>query len=652
MIHTFGELLTLLEKGEVFPKNWQVSQPCRGLAVLFDERIKNYFVGPELWNDNQKFLDRKKNFGNLSVFYVVDHQQLISFPCKLTDQKVQKIILPISNDNFREMVNASQQAQKHFISGNRQRRQTNRDVKGIKHVLSISRQLNGVRDVPKLLHLILEKAREITKADAGSIYEVEVPNNDIHRGTIHFRFTHNYSLQQDLTSYSIPVNKSSVVGNCVISRESINISDAYQLTNNCRDGVRELQHDRSFDKILNYQTHSMLTTPIFDISRQVIGVIQLLNRKLDYRAKLHRAEDFAKQVVPFNQRDIEHVEIVAQQSGIALENARMHDEIQGLFDGFVNASVTIIEQRDPTTSGHSHRVAELTIDLAEVVNKVEHGQFKKVSFSEDQFKELRYAALLHDFGKIGVRENVLVKAKKMYPWQQELLLERFELIKASYEIDYLRKMLTLYQEGRATVDDIRDEMYLRDKNRNLDDLNQILNFIQQANEPTVLVEQGERQRLIDIRQRIFHDLQGNERTFLTDDDVSSLSIAKGSLTTEEFREIQEHATHTFEFLKKIPWGKKLANIPEIAGKHHEKLDGSGYPNNITADDIPIQTRIMTVADIFDALTAADRPYKKSLSPEKALQIMAFEVDEGKLDRAVFDLFVEAKDYLRVLPKAN
>ena len=652
MIHTFGELLALLEKGKIFTKNWQVSQPCRGLATLADGRIKNYFVGPELWSNDRKFLNRKKNFGNLSVFYLVDQQQLDTFPSQLVEQRVQKIILPISSDNFREMVNASQQAQKHFISDHRQRRQTNRDVKGIKHVLSISRQLNGVRDVPKLLHLILEKAREITKADAGSIYEVEVPGDDIYQGTIHFRFAHNYSLQQDLTSYSIPVNKSSVVGNCVISKESINISDVYQLTNNCCDGVRELQHDRSFDKILNYRTHSMLTTPIFDISRQVIGVIQLLNRKLDYRAKLSQAEDFAKQVVPFNQRDIEHVEIVAQQSGIALENARMHDEIQGLFDGFVDASVTIIEQRDPTTSGHSHRVAELTIDLAEVVNKVDHGHFKSLFFSEEQFKELRYAALLHDFGKIGVRENVLVKAKKMYPWQQQLLLERFELIKASYEIDYLRKMLDLYREGQATIDDIRNEIYLRDKNRNLDELNEILNFIQQANEPTVLVEQGERQRLLDIRQRLFHDLQGNERAFLTDDDVSSLSIAKGSLTTEEFREIQEHATHTFEFLKKIPWGKKLANIPEIAGKHHEKLDGSGYPNNVMADDIPIQTRIMTVADIFDALTAADRPYKKSLSPENALQIMASEVADGKLDQAVFELFVDAKDYLRVLPKAN
>lgn len=653
-VNNFAELVSLLKKEEKLFAGYRFTLPYHGLATLSDGETTTFFVARSIWGEEKKLQrlnDKSKNPMSL-FFYIVAEQEYNLLPQKLRQDNWLKIVTPISRLNFREIVASAQFAQRDKFAAVRERAETTKDLTSIKHVLSMSRQLNGVRDVPRLLHLILEKAREITSADAGSIYEVEMRDNNTRDGTIHFRFTHNYSVKQDLSSFSIPINDSSIAGSCVIRQESINVPDLYQLSSGKALNVYGLKHDKSFDNILNYRSHSMLTTPIFDISRQVIGVIQLLNRKLDYHAKLLTAEDFAKQVVPFNQKDIEHVEIVAQQSGIALENARMHDDIQGLFDGFVDASVTIIEQRDPTTSGHSHRVAKLTMDLAEIVNNLDEGKFRNIRFSKDQMKELRYAALLHDFGKIGVRENVLVKAKKLYPWQMENLLERFELIKATYEIEYLRKILELHKEGKSEVKDIRDEMFLRGKQKNLAELEEILRFVQQTNEPTVLAKQGGQERLNDIGKKVFLDLQGRKRQYLTDDDLDSLSISKGSLTENEFAEIQGHVTHTYEFLKKIPWGKRLTNIPEIAGKHHEKLDGSGYPAMVTGDSIPIQSRMMTIADIFDALTASDRPYKKSLSPENALHIMDEEVRQGKLDSSLFEVFVESKNYMQIIQKVD
>ena len=654
-LRSFAEITAVLREGRLFASG-QLAQKHAGLANLSDEETTIWFVGREIWGSPTK-LDKfqaKAKDSTFSFLYVVAENEYQQLPIELRSPIYSKIITPISVHNFHEVVSSAQFSQRDIRTAIREQVQTNKDVTDIKHVLSMSRQLNGVRDVPKLLHLILDKAREITNADAGSIYEVELPTDNVLDGTIHFRFTNNYSVKQDLSAFSIPVNDSSVVGSCVMCKESINVEDLYKLSQDTKlaPGVRSLQHNRSFDQKLNYRSCSMLTTPIFDISRQVIGVIQLLNRKLDFNAKLLTPEDFDKQVVPFNAKDIEHVEIVAQQSGIALENARMHEEIQSLFDGFVDASITIIEQRDPTTSGHSHRVAALTMDLASVVNNIDAGEFRDTRFSEEQMKELRYAALLHDFGKLGVSENVLVKAKKLYPWQMDNLLERFELIKASYEVEYLNKMLELYKQGKSSVKDIRDKIYLRDRNKKLAELDDCLQFIIQNNEPSVTTGHIAKERIQDIGNRTFINMQGEERRFLTEVDMDSLSVTKGSLTADEFFQIQGHVTHTYEFLKKIPWNKGLANIPDIAAKHHEKLDGSGYPHKISANAIPIQSRIMTIADIFDALTAADRPYKKSISPDHALHIMGDEVSQGKLDAGLFDVFVESKNYLQVIQKVD
>ena len=643
----FSQVEKFLYNSSLFKNIRKVKSDTGILTVHGDANL--LFVQKSIWGNAQKLakLKEKTNSPSITLLYVVAQDDFHLLPDVLKNSDHFKIVTPISAHNFHTAISSVIFLQYQWLTIVNERLQTNKDIEDIQYVLSVSRQLNGVRDVPKLLNLILEKAREITSADAGTIYEVEIPTENIREGIINFCFAHNHSVavKQDLSSSSLPISESTVVGSCVIHKKSINASDLYQY-----DNANAVQHDRSFDERLNYQTHSMLTTPIFDISRQVIGVIQLLNRKLEYKAKLITPEDYRKQVVPFSQRDIDNVEIVAQQSGIALENARMQDEIIGLFDGFVDASVTAIEQRDPTTSGHSHRVAAMTLDLAKTVNDIDIGKYRKLHFTEEQMTELRYASLLHDFGKLGVREQVLVKAKKLYPWQLDLLRERFKLIKSSYEVEYLRQMLELSITNKSEVKDIRSEMYLRDKNKRIEELEEYFEFIQKTNEPTVTVGSSARERAEQIAERVFRDIDGEKRHFLTEEDLQSLSITKGSLSADEFYEIQGHVNHTYMFLRKIPWGKKFANIPDIAAKHHEKLDGSGYPNKIT--DIPVQSRMMTIADIFDALTASDRPYKKSLSPERALQIMDEEVRAGKLDSTLFDIFVESKRYLQVVQKVD
>ncbi|MDE3270066.1 MAG: GAF domain-containing protein [Pseudomonadota bacterium] len=636
MLNDFDQIQDHLQNNQ---DKYQVSTLAPRALCVHSKQSTLYLIASEVWG-NRSLSKHLQDKSKLCV-YVVQRDDLPTLPSRLRSADYLKIISPISSHNLHAMLALINKA-------NGKAGDISDAGKEIRSILFISQQLNSSRDVVELLNLILAKAMEITNADAGSIYDVVHPsiNTDgrAAAGEIRFRFAHNNSVQQNLTEFSLPINESSIVGRCALQAKPINSSGLY----NCQSA----QHDRSFDKTINYQTSSMLTAPIFDISRQVIGVIQLLNRKTASNIKLTNAADYGRHVVPFNQDDIDNVEIIAQQSGIALENARMQEEIKNMFDGFVDASVTAIEQRDPSTSGHSHRVAKLTLDLAKVVNSIDNGRLRMIRFSEQQMMELRYASLLHDFGKLGVREQVLVKAKKLYPWEMELLKERFKLIKASYEINYLQKMLALHKEGKAAVEDIRDARYQRERQTNIDELNKFLEFILNTNEPNIVVAKTDHDRIKSIADRMFKDIDGEERSFLTANDQEALSITKGSLTDKEFYEIQEHVKHTYNFLKKIPWGKNLSNVPLIAAKHHEKLDGSGYPHNLTTTEIPIQSRIMTIADIFDALTAADRPYKKSLSPHRALDIMSEEVNLGKLDETLFDLFVESKGYLQVMQKVD
>jgi HD-GYP domain-containing protein (c-di-GMP phosphodiesterase class II) len=568
--------------------------------------------------------------------------ELDTIPPSLNLPSVLQLCLPVSNATLRTFIKSVQNLFSSLENSRNERQQVEQTSRDVKHILSISRELNGERDIEKLLNLILRKARAIANADAGSIYTFESTTRNVMEGVIEFRYTQNDSIRTDFTKAQIPVSERSIVGN------AINIPDLYLLSQNPDENPFRARHDRSWDLRNGYESHSMLTLPIFDISHQVIGVIQLINRKNDPTARLRAPDDFKKNVVPFDDRDIEFAEIVAKQAGIALENATMHNEIQKLFDGFVNASVHAIESRDPTTSGHSHRVAELTVGLAQIVDQVNVGPYTYLKFDEAQIQELKYASLLHDFGKIGVRENVLVKAKKLYPWQMDVLLERFEVIKASIEVDYLNKLVNYLRDPGKYPMEFSQEQLAQEKRIQLANLQSSLEFILKANEPTVL-EQGGFDRLKDIANFTFRDPSDRVRNFLLTDELKALSISRGSLTAEEFQEIQSHVTYTFDFLRKIPWGKRLSQVPHIAAKHHEKLDGTGYPGAAQLEEIPPQTRMMTIADIFDALTASDRPYKKAVPVPRALEIMEMEVKGGKLDQDLLDIFIQTKMYMRVIP---
>jgi len=366
-------------------------------------------------------------------------------------------------------------------------------------------------------------------------------------------------------------------------------------------------------------------------------VIQLINAKLG-TGPLSSERDFDERVRPFTEEDERLCSSLAAQAAVALESARLHAEIQDLFEGFVRASVHAIEQRDPTTSGHSQRVADLTVAIARSADRADGGTFGSTSFNIEQLREIEYAGLLHDFGKVGVREEVLVKAKKLYPAQLELLRARFEHMRTALEVQRLQAQLECHRKGRPEDPEV-DAEHLR----RVRELEHMLAVILEANEPSVLPTDVSSQLAV-ISGHEFVDAVGQRHALLRSDELDALLIRRGSLTEAERNEIQQHVTHTFDFLVRIPWGSSLARVPEIAAKHHEYLDGSGYPSRLPGVEIPLQARMMTVADIFDALTASDRPYKKAVPVPLALDILRAEQRQGKLDADVLGLFIDAKLY--------
>lgn len=643
-LSTIEELIALSMNDESF-KAYTAESLTDDMLSLTRDGLVQVYVGPSLWKSFENRSPYLLSAGQqgIAVVCLGSEQDFAEFPEDLRRPDVQQLGLPISRLNFLASVQSIHNLltlASHSSAAAREVQEANQNVK---YMLSISRELNGERDIPRLLSLILSKARDICSADAGSIYTVNSPTRNVRDGVIEFRLAQNHSIDQNLSQFTMPVNEGSIVGNVCIHEVTIEIPDLYKLSPNPADNPFGAKHDRTWDTRIGYESHSMLAVPMFDISHNVIGVIQLINRKKDRAAKLLKPEDFQSQVIPFDEVDQEVAEIVAQQAGIALENANMHQNIQELFDGFVNASVTAIEQRDPTTSGHSHRVAYLTVGLAEVVNRADSGIYKSLIFNEDQIQEIKYASLLHDFGKLGVRENVLIKSKKLHPWEMDRIMLRFELIRAVLEIEYMKRVIEYSQSPQRFPMGTNPSSFEFEKNQRLAELEDAVKFIIKANEPTVL-EQGGFERLKDIANLTFRTIRGEKLPYLLSDELKALSVSRGSLTREEFAEIQSHVTHTFDFLRKIPWGRRLANVPQIAAKHHEKLDGSGYPTSAEAAEIPVQTRMMTIADIFDALTAADRPYKKAVPVDRALDILEAEVRSGKLDSELFRLFCESKVY--------
>ncbi len=507
---------------------------------------------------------------------------------------------------------------------------------------NIGVQLSAERNIEKLLDLILSKSREITSADAGSLYIVKrAGKGNGERDQLEFMLPQNDTLGVgQFERVTMPLDESSLAGYTAVTGEVQNVPDAYERPEGSAGS-------RAFDERSGYRTKSMLVVPMRDHKNEVIGVVQLINKKRSRDAKLRPLSLVEQTVIPFTSTDEELVSSLASQAAVAFENADLILRIRKLFDEFILAAVSAVEQRDPTTSNHSQRVAVLTVALAEKVDGLTSGPVAR-RFSSDQLQELRYAALLHDFGKVAVQEKYLKKSKKLYATEMIGIRQRFAFIAKAREAEYLRARLDAVSSGRASAEQLAalDAAYQRRRS----EIESTREAVLSANEPTVVEEESFR-AIMNLPGRPFSDWEEEERfpvedwaqePFLSSDELEALKIRKGSLTAREFREIQQHVTHTYEFLKKIPWLSEFRRIPDIAHAHHEKLDGSGYPRRLKAPDIPVESRMMTIADIYDALVAWDRPYKKSVSVDEALEILEGDARAGRLDSDLLRVFIEAK----------
>ncbi len=496
--------------------------------------------------------------------------------------------------------------------------------------------LSAERDIDALLELILTNARVITASDAGSLYLVE--DADTPEPKLRFMLAQNDSREVHLKEFVMSATHESLAGYAAIEGVTLNIADAYGIP-----GDAPYKFDRTFDKETGYRTRSMLVVPMKTHTGEITGVLQLINRKTAFEKKLETTGDFAKHVIPYSGRTENHARALGSQAAVALENTRLYEEIRVLFEGFVRASAIAIEARDPATSGHSNRVATLSVGLAKAVNNCEKGPFKDAGFSKEQLRELEYAALLHDFGKIGVREAVLVKEKKLFPSELQCILDRLAYMKKEMELEAAEKKIKLLQDG-GTSEDALCETDEALKNE-IEKIDSFIRAVNTANEPRLLQDDTAKM----IAELGKQTVPGSPETpLLSPEELKRLSIPRGSLDDDERMEIESHVAHSYNFLVKIPWMKSLRSVPEIAYLHHEKLNGRGYPRGLGADDLPMQGRIMCIVDIFDALTASDRPYKPAVPVEKAMGILSDMAENGHLDKDLLSLFSEAKVYNLVL----
>jgi HD-GYP domain-containing protein (c-di-GMP phosphodiesterase class II) len=516
------------------------------------------------------------------------------------------------------------------------------------HAVGIA--LSAEHDHERLLNLILSKAREITNADAGSLYlvaqlemPIETPERTVERvggRWLRFRLAQNDSRKLRFEEDILAIGPGSIAGYVAETGETLNLEDAYTPSEG-----KPFLINRSFDEAITYRTRSMLVIPMQNHEGECIGVLQLINKKRSRDAILDGPSTFECEVLPFDEHDERLVRSLASQAAVSVENNSLYLQRENLFARFVDAAVQAIESRDPTTLGHSRRVAAMTAELARVTNRSTRGVYAPLRLSDDQIRELRYAALLHDFGKVGVNEKILRKATKLYHGQLSLVRQRFKTIRRTLEAQHLRRMLDQLLAKEATPEEI--ERLKADLELRLEVVDRAREAVEEANKPTV-THYSAFQFIEELGTVTYDDLDGTERSYLEPEEILSLTVARGTLTDPERRSIESHVIHTYDFLSAIPWTRDLMDIPELARSHHEKLDGSGYPGGLLAEDIPPQTRMMTISDIYDALTAKDRPYKPAVPTAKALAILEEDARKGKIDRDLLDLFVEARVFFHGL----
>jgi HD-GYP domain-containing protein (c-di-GMP phosphodiesterase class II) len=533
-------------------------------------------------------------------------------------------------------------------------RKVTRKGQELEELNKIGVALSAERNIDKLLERILTKSRDITGADAGSLYIVERDkvNGEEQAERLRFKLAQNDSMPVDFEERLIPLDDSSIAGYAAGHGELINVPDAYTYDPRPDSPFRASQ---AFDEELGYRTKSMLVVPMRDHQNEVIGIVQLINKKRDPTAVLQPVETVEEEVSSFTSIDEKLAGSLASQAAVAYRNAALLKNIQDLFGNFVKAAAYAIEQRDETTKGHSERVAILCVGLARHVDAVPRGPLAGVSLTADQMRELEYAALLHDFGKVGVREKVLLKERKLLHGQLSAIQHRFAYVRQCLENQRLRARFDRTLKGETNHEALDLEFDRRQR-----EIDAVLQAVERANEPTVLPDEESFEALRHLRGRTFPTLRAEqlctleewarvalaerpeERLLLSTTELATLAVPKGSLTPKEYGQIKSHVEKTFEFLSKIDWTGEFRRIPEIARAHHEKLDGTGYPLKLSGkDNIPVQSRMMTIADVYDALVAQDRPYKKAQPVERALDILSVEM-RGQLDEELLAVFIKAR----------
>jgi len=540
--------------------NMEDLKSCENLKILL---INNEFAN--YMNKEMSELIFCPNYSNAVVFINGDGGQNIN---KFSDKEKVFLYLngPIEEDELLKAIKGGFSYLHSKLECERLHSELDNRTRELSSLNEIGMALSSEQDYDKLLDLILTKSREVTNCDAGSLYLLDEAKDAGNR--LMFKLVQNDTLTDlKFKEYALPLTRTSLAGYVALTGKFVNLEDAYNVP-----GDVDYTFNKAFDKKFNYRTKSMLVIPMKDHKNKTIGVLQLINRKKSKDIRLTSKAIVENEVIPFDEKTFGLVISLASQAAVSIENKKLYQNIQNLFEGFVKASVLAIEQRDPTTCGHSERVSSLTVGLAELVDRTSSGIYRDIHFTRDQLKEIRYAGLLHDFGKVGVRENVLIKAKKLYPHDIEYIRSRFDFIKKSIECKYLEKKLsTIYDKNINNYQKYFDEID-KELNKELAKVDAYLKEVEEANIPTVL-EDELFDEIASIAGKVYQNYDGEDRHYLTPNELNLLSIKKGTLDEIERVEIESHVVHSYEFLKKIPWTKELENVPNIAYKHHEKING-------------------------------------------------------------------------------
>jgi HD-GYP domain-containing protein (c-di-GMP phosphodiesterase class II) len=509
----------------------------------------------------------------------------------------------------------------------------------------IGASLSAERDIGRLLESILLAAKTITRADGGTLYLLTEEDGS---RRLKFEIMRTQSLgiaMGGTTGTPIPFypihlygkdgkpNNQMVAAFAALTGQTVNIADAYTAEGFDFNGTR------NFDKKTGYRSKSFLTVPMKNHENEIIGVLQLINSQ----------DPTSGEVVAFSNADQSLAESLASQAAIALTNRQLINQLEALFESFIAMINTAIDEKSPYTGGHCQRVPELTMMLAEAVNETKEGPFADFAMSDKDRYELKIAGLLHDCGKVTTPVHVVDKATKLESIFDRIHLidTRFEVLKRDAEIEMLKSTAALQRQGLS-------ELLLRERANRLQqayrarmrELDQDREFLRKCNIGGEFMPPEAQEQVRRIAGYKWLDQSGNTANFLTEDETENLTIARGTLTPKEREIINYHIVATIKMLEALPWPKHLAHVPEYAGGHHERMDGKGYPRGLTRERMSVQARVMGIADIFEALTARDRPYKKGKTLTESLQILGKFKEGGHIDPDLFDVFVRRKVFQR------